>query len=308
MWPIQHRAEVPPPRAERLSPRSYSLLEMGGGLLFRNQKTENRIPTREFRDPAGLSIPYCLFCILYSVFCILYPVFMTEAMNKVKGVRELPIFPLPIVLFPGLPLPLHIFEPRYRQLLEDIRLDNSLFGLSFLDQSITEQDLPPVGHVGCVAELTETQTLADGRSNILTVGLIRYRVEEYLDRGTPYLMARVTYFEDEEEDPKLLGENANQVGELFMRIARAIRAINDERASLPDLSDTDPQRLSFLVAGAMEMEADVKQRLLELRSTSERLRRLRDMLKRAVGNYEERARIHDLAKGNGHSGRKIELE
>jgi hypothetical protein len=58
----------------------------------------------------------------------------------------------------------------------------------------------------------------------------------------------------------------------------------------------------------MEIEADVKQELLELRSTSERLQRLRGMLHRAVGNYEERARIHELAKGNGHGGRKIDLE
>ncbi len=233
---------------------------------------------------------------------------MTEAMDKVNGVSELPIFPLPIVLFPGLPLPLHIFEPRYRQLLEDIRLAKNLFGLSFLDQSIAELDAPPVGHVGCVAELTETQTLPDGRSNILTIGLIRYHVEAYLDRGTPYLMARVTFFEDEEEDTELISENAHHVGELFMRIAQAIRTINDERASLPDLSDTDPQRLSFLVAGAMEMEPEIKQSLLELRSTSERLRRLRDMLEQAVGGYVERARIHGLSKGNGHSGKKLDLE
>jgi hypothetical protein len=58
----------------------------------------------------------------------------------------------------------------------------------------------------------------------------------------------------------------------------------------------------------MEIEPDVKQQLLELRSTSERLERLRGMLDRAVDNYEERARIHELAKGNGHGGRKIELE
>ena len=87
-----------------------------------------------------------------------------------------------------------------------------------------------------------------------------------------------------------------------------MRILNDERATLPDISDTEPQRLSFLVAAAMEIEPDIKQELLELRLTSERLRRLRDMLIRAVSGYEERARVHDLAKGNGHSGRKIEIE
>jgi|SRR2546425_4084199 len=233
---------------------------------------------------------------------------MTEALDRVRGVRELPLFPLAVVLFPGVPLPLHIFEPRYRQMLTDIRVSNNFFGLSYFDSSTSEKDIPPAGHVGCVAEVTETQTLPDGRANILTVGLIRYRVEEYLERGDPYLVAQVSFFEDEEEADELLSESSREVAETFTRIARAVRIINDERASLPDISDTEPQRLSFLVAAAMEIETEIKQELLELRSTCERLRRLRDMLARAVSSYEERARVHELAKGNGHSGRKIEIE
>lgn len=233
---------------------------------------------------------------------------MTEAMDRVRGVRELPLFPLAVVLFPGVPLPLHIFEARYRQMLTDIRVSNNFFGLSYFDSSTSEKDIPPAGHVGCVAEVTETQALPDGRANILTVGLIRYRVGEYVERGDPYLVAQVSFFEDEEEADELLNESSREVAETFTRIARAVRIINDERASLPDISDTEPQRLSFLVAAAMEIETEIKQELLELRSTCERLRRLRDMLARAVSSYEERARVHELAKGNGHSGRKIEIE
>src|SRR5204862_4021075 len=130
----------------------------------------------------------------------------------------------------------------------------------------------------------------------------------YVEDGDPYFVARVQFFEDEEEDENVLTEAAAEVAETFTRIAQAVRTINDERANLPDISDTEPQRLSFLVAAAMEIEADVKQELLELHSTSERLRRLRGMLRRAVTSYEERARIHELARGNGHSGKKIEFE
>jgi Lon protease-like protein len=233
---------------------------------------------------------------------------MSEAFDKVTGVSELPIFPLALVLFPGVPLPLHIFEPRYRQMLNDVRAGNGLFGVAYYDASTAEQDMPAPGHVGCVAEVTETQTLPDGRSNILTVGIIRYRLEEYVERNDSYLLARVSYFEDDEEDATLLSESARDVAETFTRIARAVRAINDERAHLPDISDTEPQRLSFLVAAAMEVDTDVKQDLLELRSTSERLDRLRNMLGHAVSSYEERARVHQLAKGNGHSGKKLDLE
>lgn len=232
---------------------------------------------------------------------------MSEASNKVSGVIELPLFPLPMVLFPGVPLPLHIFEPRYRQMLDDIRAGNNLFGLSYLDDS-TENEIPPAGHVGCVAEVTETQTLPDGRSNILTVGLIRFRIEKYVERGDQYLVAQVSFFEDEPEDSEGLRADAQEVAATFTRIARAVRKINDERANLPDISDTEPQRLSFLVAAAVELDTDAKQMLLEMRSTGERLERLREILSPVVDNYEERARVHELAKGNGHSGKKFELE
>jgi Lon protease-like protein len=233
---------------------------------------------------------------------------MSEAMDKVRGVTELPVFPLPVVLFPGVPLPLHIFEPRYRQMLLDIRITNNLFGVAYFDPATTTNSVPAAGHVGCVAEVTETQAFPDGRSNILTVGVIRYRIESYVERGDEYLVAKVTYFEDNEEDEAVLTGPTKEVAETFTRIAQAVRMINDERTTLPDISNTEPQRLSFLVAAAMEIEAEVKQELLELRSTFTRLEKLRGMLSHAVKGYEERARIHELAKGNGHGGRRIELE
>lgn len=233
---------------------------------------------------------------------------MSEASEMVSGVTELPLFPLAVVLFPGVPLPLHIFEPRYKQMLKDVQTGESVFGLSYFDDSTARGDVPPIGSVGCVAKITDTQTFPDGRANILTVGVIRYRIESYVDRGNPYLVVKVTYFEDEGESDEELEESSREVAETFTRIARAVRIINDERANLPNISDSDPERLSFLVAAAMEIEAEVKQELLELRSTAERLRRLRDILGRAVAGYEERARVHELAKGNGHSGKRIELE
>ena len=234
---------------------------------------------------------------------------MSEALDKVRGVRELPLFPLPVVLFPGMPMPLHIFEPRYRKMLSDIRAGDNLFGLSYFDAaSSSSRDIPPAGHVGCVAEVTETQNLPDGRSNVLTVGVIRYQVNDYVERDDPYLVVRVNFFEDEEETSQKVLTSSRDVAVMFMRVANSIRVINDERGNLPDITDTEPQRLSFLVAAAMELEAETKQELLELRSTSERLDRLRDFLARVVKNYEERARLHSIAKGNGHGGKHVDLE
>src|SRR3979411_2731865 len=103
---------------------------------------------------------------------------MSEALDKVRGVRELPIFPLPVVLFPGMPMPLHIFEPRYRKMLADISASDNLFGLSSFDSGSWDEEGQPAGHIGCVAEITETQALPDGRSNVLAVGVVRYQVED----------------------------------------------------------------------------------------------------------------------------------
>ena len=230
---------------------------------------------------------------------------MSDALDKVRGVRELPLFPLPVVLFPGVPMPLHVFEERYRRLLADVRVTNNLFGLPFFDEAESAEGRPAVGHVGCAAEVVEVQPLEDGRSNILTVGLVRYRLDSYVEAGEPYLVGRVEFFEDEEEDKALLARRARVVTQVFERIARAVRTLNDDRAALPDLPEAEPERLSFLVAAAMEMDNEIKQELLELRSGAERLARLRRLLTQVVAGYEERARMHKLVKGNGHAGRKI---
>jgi Lon protease-like protein len=233
---------------------------------------------------------------------------MTEALDRVRGVRELPVFPLPLVLFPYVPLPLHIFEPRYRRMLADVRASNNLFGLSYHDASASEDDRPPAGHVGCATEVVEVQPLPDGRSNIMTIGVARYRVVEYLERGDPYLLARVEFFTDEEEDPRLMEKLAAEVSEVFNRITRAMRTISGERSAPPELPEGQPERLSFLIASVIEMDATAKQELLELRSTCARLRRLYGLLSQAVENYEARARVHEVSKGNGHVRKNLDLE
>lgn len=233
---------------------------------------------------------------------------MSEFLDRVKGVRELPIFPLPLVHFPGVPLPLHIFEPRYRRLLADVRAGNDLFGLSPFEPDEAFGDRPALGHIGCATEVVEVQALPDGRANILTVGLVRYRLEEYVERGEPYLVGRVEFFEDAEEDGELLSERSKEVTDVFMRIARAMRAINDDRTALPELPEDDPERLSFLVAAVVEMDAAAKRNLLEMRSTVERLRKLGNLLRQAVESYESRAMIHSVSKGNGHAGKSLDME
>ncbi len=232
---------------------------------------------------------------------------MSEALEKVSGIKHLPLFPLPLVLLPNEVLPLHIFEPRYRQMLKDVALDKNLFGVSYFEPQESFIEKPAMGTIGCATEVREAQTLPDGRLNILTVGVIRYRLIDYIDAGEPYLIGDVEFFEDFEEDANLLNPLSDEVFVLFRRIAKAAHKLSGERGRFPEIQRTEPQALSFLVTAAFNLENDLKYQMLETRSTVERLERLREILLKAVGKMEESAEIHKIAKTNGHSKKKINL-
>lgn len=232
---------------------------------------------------------------------------MSEASEKVAGIRHLPLFPLPLVLLPNELLPLHIFEPRYRQMLKDIGLEKNLFGVTYFNQEGSLADKPPVDTIGCVAELREVQSLPDGRSNILSVGVIRFRLVEYIDSGDPYFVGDVEFFEDEEADNAVLQPLSDEVFRLFKRIAKAAHKLSGERGRFPEIPQAEPEALSFLVTAAFNLEPEMKYKMLEMRSTVERLERLREILKQTVGKMEESADIHKISQTNGHSKKKIDL-
>src|SRR6476661_265543 len=108
---------------------------------------------------------------------------------------RLPVFPLSVVLFPGTPLPLHIFEPRYRQMLADCLEADSRFGIVFRAEDIGETDLEP-GCVGCIAEVDDAHTLPDGRSNIVVHGVRRFSLQRFVVSAAPYRVAEVTEYDD----------------------------------------------------------------------------------------------------------------
>lgn len=232
---------------------------------------------------------------------------MSDALDKVLGINHLPVFPLPLVLLPNEVLPLHIFEPRYRQMLIDVETQRNLFGVTLFEQEGQSEDRPSKGSIGCVAEIREVSPLPDGRSNILTSGVIRYRLLEYVDKGTPYLMGNVEFFEDVAEDESALQPAADEVYDLFERVAKAAFRLSGARGTLPDIPKTDPESLSFLVTAAFNLDNSVKYGLLKLTSTSERLSELRDILVRAVDRMETNADTVKAAQTNGHTERKIDF-
>lgn len=233
---------------------------------------------------------------------------MSEALDRLRDITNLPIFPLPVVLLPNELLPLHIFEPRYRQMLKDVQLTNHIFGVSFFSAEESVIEKPEAGSLGCAAEVRDVRMLEDGRANIATVGLIRYRLEAYVETSEPYLVGEVSFFEDDEEDLSVLESLADEVFALFMRVAKAAHDLSGERGLMPEIPQVEPQHLSFLIAAAFNLQPEVKYEFLEMRSTAERLERLRDMLRQTVGKVEESAHMTKIAKTNGHSSKPIRLD
>lgn len=218
------------------------------------------------------------------------------------------MFPLPLVLMPYELLPLHIFEPRYKQLLKDVAAAKNIFGIALYEPSEAGPERPVPGSTGCVAEVRESQLLEDGRSNILTTGVIRFRVEKYIETPDPYLVAEVEYFEDDPEEASRLEPLADEVFALFRRMAEAAHKISGQQGEFPEIPQAEPEQLSFLVSAAFNLENQIKYRLLEMRKTSERLSHLRDVLSRSVDQVEETAKINKVSRTNGHVKKKIDLD
>lgn len=227
-------------------------------------------------------------------------------MEKVLGLERLPIFPLPLVLMPGEIIPLHIFEPRYRQMIEDLPATRNIFGINFYDPS-EDFDRPTAGSVGCSAEVSNIQPLEDGRSNMIVQGVVRYRIVEYFDGMTPYNFASVEYFEDSSNDKNLVEDAANEVFDLFRRVADAAFKMSGNRGQLPEIPRAEPEMLSYLVAAAFNLENELKYNLIKMTSTLERLERIRGILQRSVEQIEDGAELHRVAQTNGHSKKKLDL-
>src|SRR5215210_7424199 len=102
----------------------------------------------------------------------------------------LPIFPLAVVLFPGTPLPLHIFEPRYRRMLADCLGGDREFGVIFLPEGMPERQLE-AGRVGCVARIADAETMTDGRSNVIVRGVRRFSFGRFATSDAPYWVGDV---------------------------------------------------------------------------------------------------------------------
>lgn len=197
--------------------------------------------------------------------------------------RTLPLFPLPVVLLPGTPLPLHIFEPRYRELIEECLREGSEFGI-LLEQ---EDSIADTGTRAAVAQLLER--LPDGRLNVVVEGRERFRIVE-LTRGRSFRTAAVEPLEDEDDEPG--ADEVDEALETFRRLVQLTGAEVDEPSA------TSPA-LAFELAARVAFGNELKQDLLELRSPRERTLRVTELLGLAADALALEAAVRERAGGNG---------
>jgi Lon protease-like protein len=216
--------------------------------------------------------------------------------------RTLPIFPLPVVLFPGTLQPLHIFEPRYRQMLSDCQEGDGYFGLSYVRATPYTDPSPSPGAVGCSAHIESVQPLPDGRYNIMTLGQERFLLREFVETDRLYRVGVVAPFNDEPWHPDEVAERAARVRAAFESFAQAVSELTQLPETPVELPE-DPAHLSFHVAAALDIEPREKQGLLELRSVSDRLLRLGTTLGRLQKEVKKRAAMQRRTKGNGKRDR-----
>jgi len=196
----------------------------------------------------------------------------------------LPLFPLDVVLFPGTPLPLHIFEPRYKEMIGECLAQKSSFGIvRAVEQGLAE--------IGCTAEIiTVTKEYPDGRLDIVTEGRKRFEVLR-VDQERSFLRAEILFLDDEPGVPaKNETDRAVQLHSEILSLAGAVL----------DLSAADQLMLSFYLAGSLPLDLDFKQQLLGLRSESQRISLLTQYLEAALPNLRRASRAREKAGGNGH--------
>ena len=197
----------------------------------------------------------------------------------------LPLFPLDLVLLPGTSLPLHIFEPRYREMTAECLEQKKPFGVvRAKEEGILE--------VGCTADILKVvKEYPDGRSDILTQGGRRFEVMQ-VNQERSFMQAEVIYLEDEPG-----GATAEEV-------AQAVKLHGELMGLAGATAEPTPaevNQLSFRLAGPLPLDLDFKQTLLTMRSEAERLRALISYFETILPSIKRSVMVRQKAGGNGHA-------
>jgi Lon protease-like protein len=198
-------------------------------------------------------------------------------------VRRLPLFPLPVVLIPGMVMPLHIFEPRYQQMVARCLEYDRRFGILYHDPDQMGPFQMEPGRIGTVAEIGEFRMLQDGRSLLLAMGQERFRIEDGVESNTPYYEGVVSEVVDlNPTDPfALVSARARSIA-LFRALQRTLGPLapgGDVEA--PDLESAET--LSWTLASEIEIDPAWLHALLCLGREEERLQQIDQLLSKVIG-------------------------
>ncbi len=198
----------------------------------------------------------------------------------------LPIFPLPLVLFPGIVLPLHIFEPRYKEMIGECLAHSSVFGIIHAKQE-------EMAEIGCSAKILDvSKRYEDGRLDIVTQGMRRFEVLR-VNEERSFLRAEVSYFDDEG------GDAAGDARKQLLGLHRQLLALSGEQN--PETPAEDSPALAFEVAAKVPLDLEFKQSLLAIRSEGERIATLIAYYEALIPKVSRALHIRTKAGGNGHA-------
>jgi uncharacterized protein len=196
--------------------------------------------------------------------------------------ETIPLFPLGTVLYPGLLLPLHVFEERYRQLVRDLLESKELmrFGVVAIREGreTGEDGVKALHEIGCTAMVRRVSERDDGRFDLITVGEQRFRLSR-LDASAPYLRAKVEFLAEDAGEEMAAGRAVREVREAFSTYLEALSARGASQADVPELPE-DPVTLSYLVAASVVADLPDKQALLAAPDAMRRLSAERALLAR----------------------------
>ena len=202
----------------------------------------------------------------------------------------LPLFPLEVVLLPESPLPLHIFEERYKTMINECVKEQREFGVVLAQGGSLER-------IGCTAKVINIiRKYDDGRMDILTSGRRRFEIlHTHEDR--PYLQARVYWFDDEEGKDLAPLPEARRAIDLFTQVWQRVRKAEDIPVHFP----TPYRHLSFRIAASLPLDLKFKQQTLALRSEPERLLRVTRLLETLLPQLNRTEKVRTKSKSNGHA-------
>lgn len=212
------------------------------------------------------------------------------------GMSKIPLFPLGLVLLPNMAVPLHIFEERYKEMVNRCLKQEEVFGIVLLNGK-------KMASVGCTAKVVNVhKKYPDGKMDIIVHGQDRFEINEVFEDKS-YMEGRVTVFEDAyEPDAQQVGALVEELRALYLKLLE----VNDLAMKSESIENIDMQTLSFLAGFHDVMNLQEKQALLESRYLEDRLKKGIAALKKMALMVKKNKALDDLVLRNGHIPVKLQ--